>query len=179
MGPNPLSSLKVSRHQIPAHGLIPNTSIQRKPLLIYHAAFASSTSASAIEKHLFSIGAVTPQWRFTMYSTTHFHSTSHEVLCISNGSARLCFGGDDNEGRVEPVVEEGDVIIVPAGVSHRLVRDREGDFEMVGSYPPGYQWDMCYGKKGEEAKSQSISKLPWFETDPIYGEKGPALEKND
>ncbi|KAF9878807.1 hypothetical protein CkaCkLH20_03707 [Colletotrichum karsti] len=171
----PLSSLRVSKHMIPAHDLLPNTSIQNKPLMIYHAAFPSA-SASAIESHLSSVGVVEPQWRYTMYSTSHFHSTTHELLCISNGRAKLCFGGEENEGRVEPLVEKGDVIVVPAGVSHRLMQDVDGGFEMVGSYPKGHNWDMCYGKKGEERKVQSISKVDWFTKDPVYGSSGPVLD---
>lgn len=50
--------LRVSSYQIPALDLIPNTSIQRKPLLIYHSAFHSSVSASIIESHLSTIGVV-------------------------------------------------------------------------------------------------------------------------
>ncbi|KAI0101165.1 hypothetical protein F4814DRAFT_453087 [Daldinia grandis] len=154
----PLTSLRVSRHFIPAHGLIPNTSIQNKPLLHYHEAFPPSTlTASAIESHLTSVGIVDPQWRFTMYSTTHFHSTTHELLCVSSGNAKLCFGGEDNPGKVEK-------------------EDLTGEFEMVGSYLKGYNWDMCYGKKGEEVKIRGIQNLPWFEKDPIYGSKGPVLE---
>lgn len=110
-----------------------------------------------------------------MYSTTHFHSTSHEVLCVFSGSAKLCFGGEDNAERVEPVVEKGDVMVVPAGVSHRLLEDKSGDFQMVGSYPEGCNWDMCYGKKGEEAKVDDISRVAWFKRDPIYGDDGPAI----
>ncbi|MCJ1365416.1 hypothetical protein MMC16_004537 [Acarospora aff. strigata] len=170
----PLKDLRVSSHQIPAFDLIPNTSIQQKPLLIYHTAFlASAANASAIEAHLNSVGVVTPQWRYTMYSTTHFHSSSHEVLCVAAGKAKLCFGAEDNPKRVEPVVEKGDVIIVPAGVGHRLLQDQEGGFSMVGSYPRGKNWDMCYGKKGEEEKVKSIEDLGWFERDPIYGDRGP------
>ncbi|KAJ4262964.1 hypothetical protein NW762_006577 [Fusarium torreyae] len=176
MSLSPLSSLRVSKHFIPAYNFIPNTSLQQKPLIIYHSAFRRPVSPSAIESHLSSIGAVTPQWRYTMYSTTHFHSTSHEVLCISHGRARLCFGGEDNEGRVEPVVEEGDVVVVPAGVGHRLLEDLDGGFEMVGSYPEGFDWDMCYGKKGEENKVNAIKSLDWFRKDPVYGDKGPATE---
>jgi len=171
----PLSSLSVSKHLIPASGRIPNCSILNKPLLIYHGAF-SNASASAIEQRLSSIGVVKPQWRFTMYSTTHFHSTTHEVLCVSRGRAKLCFGGEDNPGRVEPVVQQGDVMVLPAGVGHRLLEDLDGGFEMVGSYPPGDQWDMCYGKEEEEDKVNKISKLAWFKKDPFYGEVGPALE---
>ncbi|CAJ2503647.1 Uu.00g110410.m01.CDS01 [Anthostomella pinea] len=179
MAPNPLASLRVSRHQIPAHNLIPNTSIQNKPLLHYHAAFPpASITASAIESHLTSVGVVEPQWRFTMYSTTHFHSTAHEVLCVSDGKAKLCFGGEENSGKVEKVVEKGDVLVIPAGVGHRLLEDLTtgGGFQMVGSYPKGCNWDMCYGKKGEESKVRSIGKLPWFTRDPIYDDHGPALE---
>lgn len=174
---NPISTLRVSRHLIPAHGLIPNTSIQQNPLLIYHAAFPPSATPLAIEKHLSKIDAVVPQWRYTMFPTTHYHSTSHEVLCISNGSARLCFGGEDNEERVEIVVSKGDAMIVPAGVGHRLLEDLQGGFEMVGSYPPGKSWDMCYGRTGEEDKTQNIAKLEWFATDPIYGSEGPAVHR--
>jgi uncharacterized protein YjlB len=175
MEPSPLSSLRVSRHEIPAHHLIPNTSIQNKPLLIYHAAFPPSATASDIEKYLESVGVVIPQWRYTMYSTTHFHSTTHEVLCISSGRARLCFGGEKNENRVEPVVEKGDAIIVPAGVGHRLLEDLDGGFQMVGCYPPGKQWDMCYGKPGGEKEVDGIEHLEWFTKDPIYGAEGPSL----
>ena len=111
-----------------------------------------------------------------MYSTTHFHSSSHEVLAISNGKAKLCFGGEENPKNVEQVVERGDVIVVPAGVGHRLLEDIEGGFEMVGSYPIGKQWDMCYGKEGEGEKAECIRELKWFERDPIYGEDGPVLD---
>lgn len=173
----PLKDLKVLKHQIPAHGLTPNTSIQHKPLLIYKSAFPqSSTSASAIESHLASTGVVTPQWRYTMYSTSHFHSTSHEVLGIAHGRARLCFGHEENEGRVEEVVGKGDVVVVPAGVAHRLLEDLEGGFEMVGCYPKGCGWDMCYGKKGEEEKVKGIGRLGWFVRDPVYGDEGPVLD---
>ena len=110
-----------------------------------------------------------------MYSTTHFHSTTHEVLCVFSGKAKLCFGGEDNPQKVEAEIEQGDVVIVPAGVGHRLLEDPKGDFEMVGAYPKGKQWDMCYGKKGEEEKVKGIDKLGWFEEDPVYGDQGPAV----
>ena len=47
---------------------------------------------------------------------------------------------------------------------------------MVGSYPIGCHWNMCYGKKGEEAKIEKIKGLGWFERDPVYGEEGPVLD---
>lgn len=182
--PNPLSTLAVDRHLIPAHGLVPNTSIQNKPLLIYRGAFpdASITTAASIEAHLRRVGTVVPQWRYTMYSTSHFHSTTHEVLVVHRGRATLCFGGEANPGHVETEVKRGDVVIVPAGVAHRLVEDlsegHEG-FEMVGSYPLGKEWDMCYGKEGEERKVEGIKELGWFERDPVYEETGPVLDVSE
>lgn len=83
-----------------------------------------------------------PQWRYTIYSISHFHSISHEVLCVMSGKAHLCFGGEDNPKRVEPVVLAGDVIILSAGVAHPLLEDVEEDFDMVGGYPNGTGWDM-------------------------------------
>lgn len=115
-------------------------------------------------------------WKLQMYSTSHFHSTSHELLCISTGSARLCFGHEDNPSNITPTVSAGDVIVVPAGVAHRLLEDIEGGFEMVGSYPKGKSWDMCYGKKGEEKKIKEIEKLGWWKRDPVFGDEGPVLE---
>jgi uncharacterized protein YjlB len=72
-------------------------------------------------------------------------------------------------------VTRGDVVVIPAGVAHRLLEDLEGGFQMVGCYPKGYSWDMAYGKKGEEEKIEGIRKLGWFEKDPVYGDEGPAL----
>lgn len=174
MSLKPLSSLNVSKHHIPAWKSIPNTSIQGKPLLIYHKAF-ERPSASRVESHLSSVGVVDPQWRYTMYSQSHFHSTTHEILVIVSGSAKCCFGHEDNPDRVDSLLSAGDAVVVPAGVSHRLVEDH-GDFQMVGSYPVGKVWDMCYGRAGEEDKVRGIADLGWFEKDPIYGESGPCFD---
>ena len=46
---------------------------------------------------------------------------------------------------------------------------------MIGSYPTGKSWDMCYGKEEEKKKVMGIGSLRWFERDPIYGDEGPSL----
>lgn len=113
-----------------------------------------------------------------MYQQSHFHSTTHEVLSVVAGRARLCFGGEENPERVETVVNAGDVMIVPAGVAHRLLEDQSGRFTMVGSYPKGMDWDMCYGGRDEDEDGikKRISQLDWFDRDPIYGRVGPVLQ---
>ena len=55
------------------------------------------------------------------------------------------------------------------------MEDLEGGFQMVGCYPKGCSWDMCYGVKGEEEKIKGIETLGWFERDPVYGKDGPAV----
>ena len=68
------------------------------------------------------------------------------------------------------------MVVVPAGVAHRLLEEeRERPFEMVGSYPVGKDWDMCYGKEGEEGKVKGIGDLKWFGRDPVYGDEEPVL----
>lgn len=110
-----------------------------------------------------------------MYSTSHFHSTTHEVLCVFSGHARLLFGGEQNPGKVEAEVRAGDAIVVPAGVAHRLLADLDGEFQMVGSYPKGCSWDMCYGKEGEEGMLEKVKNVEWLAKDPLYGDDGPVL----
>ncbi|KAL4934609.1 cupin domain-containing protein [Aspergillus undulatus] len=166
-----LSSIRVTSREIPQWRKNPNSSIHAKPLLIYHAAF--DATPDQLSKHLEEIGEVSPAWVYTMYSETHFHSTSHEVLGVVSGSARLCFGGEENPGRFEPNVAKGDLIIVPAGVAHRLLAEThevQGPFKMVGAYPKGKSWDMCYGREdeGDEIR-QNIEGLEWFKRDPLYG----------
>lgn len=97
------------------------------------------------------------------------------MLGIAHGQAKLCFGHEDNPKRVEETVRRGDVVIIPAGVAHRLLEDIDGGFSMVGCYPKGCSWDMAYGNKGEEKQIEAIGKLPWFTRDPVYGDEGPTL----
>ncbi|KAJ5752865.1 hypothetical protein N7520_009782 [Penicillium odoratum] len=172
---NPATEIRITYRQIPSWNRIPNTSIQHKPVMIYHGAF--NATPVDLERRLKAVGVVGPQWTYTMYTLTHFHSTTHEVLGVVAGRARLCFGGEGNPERFEPVVQHGDLIIVPAGVGHRLLTDEgEEPFEMVGSYPHNKEWDMCYGQAGEESKVQGIQDVAWFDRDPLYGDHGPALD---
>ena len=176
-----LSALTVSRHQIPAYGLTPNTSLQKRPLLVYHAAFSSSEKSivSQVQRHVSTVGVVKSAWVYSMYPFSHFHSTSHEVLCIASGAAVCCFGCEENPHKVELELQKGDVVVIPAGVGHRLMRETKSGFQMVGCYPTGCDWDMCYGKEEERSKIDKIKDLQWFKRDPIYGDQGPTLEASD
>ncbi|EFR00563.1 cupin domain-containing protein [Nannizzia gypsea CBS 118893] len=171
----PLEELQVTERQIPAWGNFPNTSIQSKPLLIYQSVFDNSATSETVSEHLEAVGAVVPQWTYSMYPANHFHSNTHEVLSVVTGQAKLCFGHEENPDRFETTVSKGDVIVVPAGVGHCLLEDTRGDFAMVGAYPPGIQWNMCYGEEEVGKEKPIIQSVGWFDRDPIYGDSGPVL----
>lgn len=86
-----------------------------------------------------------PAWRNGLFDVHHFHSTAHEALGVYSGWVEACFGGP---GGVIKNARAGDVIIIPAGVSHKNVR-QSADFRVVGAYPEGQRWNMKYGKTEE------------------------------
>ncbi|KAJ5575050.1 RmlC-like cupin domain-containing protein [Penicillium hetheringtonii] len=87
---NPPSEIQVTRRQIPSWKSIPNTEIQGYPLMVYHAAF--DATSTQLKRRLELIGEVMPQWVYTMYSQTHFHSTTHEVLGVVAGAQSSALG---------------------------------------------------------------------------------------
>ncbi|KAF3926770.1 hypothetical protein ABW21_db0208255 [Orbilia brochopaga] len=168
---DPAASITVDRHQIPSHGLIPNTSPHGLPFTIYRSAFPNSASSKDVEKALKSNGW-DPAWQHTMYPTTHFHSTTHESLIVIAGAAELRIGGDDNPAAISVTVRHGDAMFIPVGVAHRLVKQVDGGgFMMVGAYPEGAEkWDMCYGREGEGdvgEKVKAVARRVVY--DPITG----------
>ena len=100
----------------------------------------------------------------------HYHSSAHEVLGVFSGSARVQFGGETG---IVLEVRAGDVVVIPAGVSHRNL-GASRNFGVVGAYPNGQSWDMQYGKPGERpAADQRIARVPIPATDPVCGVDGP------
>lgn len=111
-------------------------------------------------------------WRDGVYNFHHYHSTAHEVLGIYKGSTRLLLGG--SRGTVV-TMQKGDVLILPAGVSHKNL-DAATGFKCVGAYPKGQTADMNYGIKSERpASDQRIQNVPLPKFDPVFGSSGPML----
>jgi len=112
-------------------------------------------------------------WRNGLYAFHHYHSTAHEALGIYAGWVKTQFGGPEGK-RITARV--GDVIIVPAGVSHKNV-DQSPDFRVVGAYPGGQMWDMNYGKSAERPDAdENIKTVPLPATDPVFGKAGPLMQ---
>ena len=70
-------------------------------------------------------------------------------------------------------IEKGDVILIPAGVAHKNMRN-EKDVICVGGYPHGKDYDINYGKEEERpAADRLISKVQIPGFDPLTGKNGP------
>lgn len=111
-------------------------------------------------------------WKNGIYSVHHYHSTAHEVLGIYTGWASVQVGGDSG---IIMEVKTGDVVVIPAGVAHRLVDS--GSLGVVGAYPAGQQWDMQYGNQGERpGTDHAIARVPLPRADPVLGPRGPLTD---
>ena len=137
-----------------------------RPLLLY--AGAVPADPGGIE-HLFTANDWPSAWRNGVYRYHHYHSTAHEVLGVYSGSAEIQFGGPDGTA---VTIRAGDVAVIPAGVAHKCL-ESSSDFRIVGAYPLGQRWDMCYGKAGERpAAEQNIAAVPTPIKDPVQGKGG-------
>jgi uncharacterized protein YjlB len=158
----------VSSHLLVENGSFPNNG--RLPLLIINGVFEKSRVSPERFEQLFTSNLWPAAWRNGIYSFHHYHSMAHEVLGVYRGWVEACFGGPDG---LILRAEEGDVIIIPAGVSH-CNKGQSSDFRVVGAYPQGQNWDMKYGKEGERpAVDQVISTVPLPAADPVAGKDGP------
>ncbi|CAO1629486.1 unnamed protein product [Jaminaea pallidilutea] len=178
----------VRRLLLTSDSLSPNSSPHGLPALFWPGLTSSRLGTSggsgggggpdAIRSQLRSRGWE-PQWTFPMFKQAHYHSTTHELLCIISGSATLLLGGSDAVASNAPPppgpedpregsdrsattidVAAGDALLLPAGYAHRAVVDHDG-FRMIGSYPAnGETWDMCYPSAKEcSTTTRHIEKL--------------------
>jgi uncharacterized protein YjlB len=147
------------------------------PLLVYRNAFPVTGDTAKACEQLFSENDWTPAWRDTVYPFHHYHTTAHELLGIACGEARICFGG---EGGPQATVRTGDVIVIPAGVSHKR-ESHTADFLVVGAYVKGVEPpeevhiddQLTAPMLADHAKI--IASVPLPPLDPVCGRGGPLL----
>jgi uncharacterized protein YjlB len=148
-------------------GIFPNS---RLPVLIYRAAIDPDMARPEAFEALFAGNGWPPQWRASVFTYHHYHSTAHESLGIATGAATLMLGGP---GGSEFRATAGDVIVIPAGVAHQRLA-ASADFLVVGAYPQGHgQWDIRRGNPGDRPKADAnIASVPVPPSDPVRGAGG-------
>jgi uncharacterized protein YjlB len=106
-------------------------------------------------------------WAGVMKDSHHFHSTVHEAIAVTKGKLTVQLGGPN--GPME-TLRKGDVILLPAGVSHKKLDATQG-FEIVGAYPENdAERDMQYGDASDyEAIKENIANVSKPLTDPVSG----------
>lgn len=160
----------ILRH-FPDDGRTPNH--PRLPLVIYHAEIPERDDPADWLEERFTGNGWTGTWRWGVYDFHHYHSTDHEVLGVSSGTATLMLGGERGE-RFD--VACGDVIVLPAGTGHKCL-EASPDFRVVGAYPQGGSPDLIRaGESDIEAARERIARVPLPEKDPIHGTHGPLTE---
>ena len=163
----PHQPMKVIHEFIPALGYFPNN--PHFPLLIYSGVFNANQLAPTEIKNLLKENNWGNSWIDSIYDEHHYHSNTHEVLIVISGTAKAIYGGP--QGKIFKI-SEGDVIIHPAGVSHKKMTASD-HFACMGAYPNSRHYDMCYGKKEEHPQvDKNIKKVGLPEADPVYGKDG-------
>lgn len=170
---NPIQQVNIIRHLLPGEGSFPNNG--HLALLVYRNAFRIEEKDSGKSiLDLFESNGWSNAWRAGVYDYHHYHSITHEVLGVIQGSARIQFGGPSG---ISLLVEAGDVIIIPAGVAHKNLGGEE-NFKCIGAYPEGKNYDMNYGKPEERPKAdENIKNVPLPESDPVFGINGPVIKE--
>ncbi|MEL6103725.1 MAG: hypothetical protein AAFR68_20745 [Pseudomonadota bacterium] len=147
-------------------GNIPNS---RFPLLVHRGAIPGG-GVDAV-KARFRENGWGNNWQYPgIYEYPHFHSTSHECLGCASGWMEFNLSV---EGGTKLRLEVGDVIVMPAGVSHEMIGHSD-DIMMCGGYAGGRDWDNI-----QEAyltpelyyqACKRIMMLPIPDRDPATGE---------
>ena len=146
------------------NGMLPNS---RFPLLVYRGAVPGGAEAV---RDRFRANGWLNNWRYPgIYTYPHFHSTTHECLGCAAGWMEVELFG---RGGTRVRIEAGDVIVMPAGVSHQMVGNSD-DVMMIGGYPEGRDWDNIQEdhitEETRRAAAKRIMMLPIPARDPVTG----------
>ena len=144
-------------------GRFPNSPL---PLLVYRSALPTDVRVMELT---FRANDWSNTWRNGIFGYHHFHSIAHEVLGIAAGEVYVAFGGPGGQA---VKIQAGDVVVIPAGVSHRNVSQTD-DLLVVGAYPGGGNYDTRSGEPGEHALAlQNIAAVLLPTCDPVFGPGG-------
>lgn len=148
-------------------GGVPNNVL---PVLLYrHVLPEEADDAAVWFEQRFGQHQWPARWRYPVFTYTHFHTNTHEVLGIYAGEAQIQLGGEDG-----PVVtlRMGDAVLIPAGVGHKQI-DASANFMAVGAYPEGLSPDKFLDEPAQLAQTRkNVAQVATPGRDPLYGTEG-------
>lgn len=169
---------RVDQYLFRDDGRFPNN--RDLPLLVYRGVLDTGAADPAGDcERLFAAHRWRDAWRNGIYAYDHFHVTTHEVLGLVRGDARVRFGGPDG---LIVEVQAGDVIVIPAGVGHRNM-GASADLLVIGAYPESTfpdqgEPEICTGTAADHDRAvDRIAQVPMPAEDPVFGEAGALLER--
>jgi uncharacterized protein YjlB len=161
---------RIERYTFNDDGVIPNSSF---PVIVYRGVLSGADLSAARFIALFGQHGWSNAWKNSIYDYTHFHSNTHEVLGVAEGSARVRLGGDHG---ASVDLGAGDVVILPAGTGHRAESASE-DLLVVGAYPDGLEFDIRRGAPTERAEVYAnLARVPRPRQDPVAGPDGQLMQ---
>ncbi|OBR15050.1 Cupin domain protein [Colletotrichum higginsianum IMI 349063] len=112
----------------------------------------------------------------------HFHPNTHECYGVVTGTTTMLVGRgqlDGTTGGQLVSLRPGDVIVIPAGVSHMNATMTE-DYRFVGVYPryqgsPRWTSQRCDRLDIMPSLKEEISRVPLPAADPVEGEDGTLI----
>ncbi|KAI1386434.1 uncharacterized protein F4822DRAFT_316371 [Hypoxylon trugodes] len=157
--------------------LVPNSKL---PVLIYRDVlpqpYSEEKTQAFLEKNQWLKGGT-----WGAVPRHHFHPNTHECYAVFQGSSTLLLGVGPNEDAGnggEVFVKAGDVIILPAGVSH-CSKDFQDGYRYVGVYPKGApKWKSEYCRDGSRCQElrEEAEHVEIPDWDPVRGRMGPLYE---
>src|ERR1700739_3373171 len=126
-----LTNIHIDVYQRKRNKNFPNSKL---PVLIYRQCLelpGLKSKAVKIVENIFARNKWKNSWQNGIYDFHHYHSNTHECMAIIRGNARVIIGGPR---AAQTTLQEGDVIILPAGTGHKCTRHSD-DFLCVGAYP--------------------------------------------
>ncbi|KAH7086448.1 hypothetical protein FB567DRAFT_71322 [Paraphoma chrysanthemicola] len=165
------------QYTLPGSAYVPNNIL---PVLIYRDVLSTPIDPEKV-KQLCERNGWEKRGEWGEINIPHFHPNTHECYAIIRGSSLFAVGRakDDNDtDGVEVNVRTGDVMVLPAGVSHRSLSS-EDDFRYIGVYPeaaPRWRNNYCGGKENMNALLEEINKVPIPDSDPVLGANGPLCQ---
>lgn len=158
--------MKAETYQCGAKGRLPNS---RFPVVIHRHAVPDG-GKDAVRNRFRENGWLNNWFYAGVYEYAHFHSTTHECLgCVSGWMDLALFGNGGETVRLEA----GDILLMPAGVSHEMVGHSK-DVMMCGGYPDGRDWDNIQeafiSEEEYRAAAKRIMMLPVPPRDPATGD---------